>query len=65
LHRKISRVLADILADVFVPQFINKINSFFYFLILLADILADLAEPNNKKGTILVPYLSMIPCGPL
>jgi len=34
--------LADVLADVFVPYFTKEINNIFTFLILLADVLADL-----------------------
>jgi hypothetical protein len=42
--------LADILADVFVPYFVKEINKIFTFLIMLADVLADLTELKTKKG---------------
>ena len=41
--------MADILADVFVPYFTKEINNFLTFLILLADILADLTGTKTKK----------------
>jgi hypothetical protein len=47
--------MADVLADVFVPYFTREINSFLTFLILLADILADLTGTKNKgslEGTL-------------
>jgi len=36
------------LPDVFVPYFAKEANNIFTFLILLADVLADLAETKNK-----------------
>jgi hypothetical protein len=42
--------LADVLGDVFVPHLTKEINSNFTFLILVADVLADLPEAKNKKG---------------
>jgi hypothetical protein len=41
--------LADVLADVVVPYFTKEINNIITFLILLADVLADLTETKNKK----------------
>jgi hypothetical protein len=35
--------MADVVADVFVPHFSKEINYFYIVIILLADILADLA----------------------
>jgi hypothetical protein len=61
-HKDIES-LADILADIFVPYFTKEINNIFTFLIMLADVLADLKEQKQKK-TIQVLCLSMIPCGP-
>lgn len=33
--------MADVLADVFVPYLTKEINNIFIFLILLADVLAE------------------------
>jgi len=57
--------LADILADVFVSYFTKEINNIFTFLILLADVLADLTETKNKKGPFKAFVFCVIHCGPL
>jgi len=46
------------LADHLVPYFTKQINNFFTFLILLADVLADLTKTKNKKKTIQVLFLN-------
>ncbi len=41
--------MADVLAGVFVPHTTKEINKFFAFLILMADVLADLSETKTTK----------------